>query len=306
MKGLRIQIYSERKRLQSGQKYNEKPSPSTHVRRNPNTTIKPSTGLLSPVSPVSNWPSPPHTTSSISTSPHEAYTPLNNESCNSFDNSFENTTQWGMLGSSAVNTFGDATLGLPPSAVPPTWDNGWMPEADPQRRLYLSVPLSVIQDELAIDEEQGDSGTLLRPSHVPTTWQNLTLIPSTVRSHHKPASGGPKRSRRSSRNSNSTTTCARKHSSLAKTSDKDRRRLFASHQRSPTSRQLRTTKPSDPPNQTTFPSASTDISKGNNRTSHNLVEKKYRTRLNGLFAALLSTIPKDVIAADVNGYTKGC
>jgi hypothetical protein len=35
------------------------------------------------------------------------------------------------------------------------------------------------------------------------------------------------------------------------------------------------------------------------------VEKKYRTRLNGPFVILLSTIPKDVIAAEVNGYTKG-
>jgi hypothetical protein len=187
-----------------------------------NTTIKPSTGLLSPVSLVSNWPSPPNTTPSISTSSHKAYTPLNNGSCNSFDNNFEDATQWDTLGSSAVNTFGDATVRLPPSAVPPTWDNGWMPEADPQSCLYLSVPLSAIQDELAIDEEQGDSGTLLRPSNIPMTWQNLTLIPSTVRSQHKPASGGSKKSRRSSRNSNSSTTCARKHSSLAKTSDRSR------------------------------------------------------------------------------------
>jgi len=41
------------------------------------------------------------------------------------------------------------------------------------------------------------------------------------------------------------------------------------------------------------------------RTSHNLVEKQYRTRLNGLFATLLSAIPKDVIAADANRYTTG-
>jgi len=101
------------------------------------------------------------------------------------------------------------------------------------------------------------------------------------------------------------TTCSGKDSSRAKTSDKDRRRLSASHQRSSTSRQLRTSKPSYPPHRTTFPSASTDTSKGNNRISHNLVEKRYRTRLNGLYAALLFTIPKDVIAADINGYTRG-
>jgi hypothetical protein len=36
-----------------------------------------------------------------------------------------------------------------------------------------------------------------------------------------------------------------------------------------------------------------------------LVEKQYRTRLNDHFAALLSIIPNDVIAADVNVYTRG-
>jgi hypothetical protein len=68
---------------------------------------------------------------------------------------------------------------------------------------------------------------------------------------------------------------AGKHSSRAKTSNKGRQRLFASHQRSSTSRQLRTTKLSYPPNRTTFPNASTETPKGNKRTSHNLVEKQY-------------------------------
>ncbi|KAG4440121.1 hypothetical protein IFR05_004379, partial [Cadophora sp. M221] len=269
-----------------------------------NRTTKPSTEWLLPASPVSTWPSPPSTTSSISTSSHEAYAPPNDESCSSFDNSF-NATQWSTLASSAVNTFGHATVQFPPSAVPPTWDNSWMPEADSQGRLYPSIPLFTIHDELTIDEEHEDTETLLQPSRVPTPWPNVTLTALTVRSQHKAASNGSKRSRRSSRNSKSMTTCAVKHPSRAETSDKDRRRLSASRQRSSTSRQLRTSKPSYPPNRTTFPSASTDTSKGNNKTSHNLVEKQYRTRLNGLFAAILSAIPEDVIAADLNGYTRG-
>jgi hypothetical protein len=92
---------------------------------NTNTTTKPSTEWLLPVSPVSTWPTPPHTTSSISTSSHKACTPLNDESCSFFDNSF-NATQWNTLASSAVNAVGDANI-----RSPPTWDNGWMPEADP-------------------------------------------------------------------------------------------------------------------------------------------------------------------------------
>lgn len=112
-----------------------------------------------------------------------------------------------------------------PIIVPSTWDNGRVPNADPQNRLYPSFPHST--------------------------------------------------------------------------------HLFAPHQRSSTSHQLRTTKPSYPHNRRTFPSASTDTSKGNKRKSHNLVEKQYHTRLNGLFTTLLSAIPNDVIAADINGYTTG-
>jgi hypothetical protein len=272
-------------------------------RLNTNTTTKPSTEWLLPASPVSTCPNPPYTASSIPTSSHEAYTPLHDESCSFFDNSL-NATQSSTLACSPVNTFGDATVRFQPSAVPPPWDIGRVPNADRQNSLYPSFPHTTIQDELAIDEEQEGIETLLQPSHVPTTWQNLTLTASTVRSQCKPASGGSKNSRRSSTNSKSTTTCAGKRSSRAKTSNKDRRRLFASHQQSSTSRQLRTTKPSHPPNRT-IPSARTDTSKRNKRRSHNLVEKQYRARLNGLFATLLSAIPKDAIAADVNGYTTG-
>jgi hypothetical protein len=140
-----------------------------------------------------------------------AYTPLHDKSCSFFDNSF-NATQWSTLACSAVNTFGDATVRFQPSAAPPTWDNGRVPNADLQNRLYS------IQEELAIDKEQEDIETLLQPSHVPTTRQNLTLTALTVRSQRKPASRGLKKSRRSSTNSKSTITCARTHSSRAKTS----------------------------------------------------------------------------------------
>jgi hypothetical protein len=129
---------------------------------NPHTATKPSTEWLVPVSLVPTWPSPPNTISSISTSSREAYTPLHDESWSSFDNSF-NATQWNTLASSAVNTFGDATVRFPPSAVLPTWDNGCVPDADPQNRPYPSVQLSTIQDELAIDEEQDVNETLLQP-----------------------------------------------------------------------------------------------------------------------------------------------
>ena len=42
----------------------------------------------------------------------------------------------------------------------------------------------------------------------------------------------------------------------------------------------------------------------NTKTSHNMVEKKYRNRLNGQFSTLLGVLPPDLVAAEVEGYVR--
>ncbi|KAH8679711.1 hypothetical protein BGZ60DRAFT_400501 [Tricladium varicosporioides] len=42
----------------------------------------------------------------------------------------------------------------------------------------------------------------------------------------------------------------------------------------------------------------------NPRTSHNIVEKRYRTRLNGQFSMLLEVLPPDWVSAEVGGYRR--
>lgn len=49
---------------------------------------------------------------------------------------------------------------------------------------------------------------------------------------------------------------------------------------------------------------STESTKGA-RTSHNLVEKQYRTRLNSHFSTLLGVLPQDVVGAEIDGYGGG-
>lgn len=38
------------------------------------------------------------------------------------------------------------------------------------------------------------------------------------------------------------------------------------------------------------------------RTSHNMVEKQYRNRLNGQFSTLLGVLPPDLVGVEVEGY----
>lgn len=42
----------------------------------------------------------------------------------------------------------------------------------------------------------------------------------------------------------------------------------------------------------------------NTKTSHNMVEKQYRNRLNGQFSTLLGVLPPDLVAAEVEGYVR--
>lgn len=42
----------------------------------------------------------------------------------------------------------------------------------------------------------------------------------------------------------------------------------------------------------------------NTKTSHNMVEKQYRGRLNGQFTTLLGVLPPDLVAAEVDGYLR--
>lgn len=61
-------------------------------------------------------------------------------------------------------------------------------------------------------------------------------------------------------------------------------------------------------NESTSPESSPSSSNAtvnNNRTSHNLVEKQYRTRLNDQFDFLLSSIPSDLVGDHMNGPERG-
>jgi hypothetical protein len=162
-------------------------------------------------------------------------------------------------------------------------------EADPQSPPHQHTPLLEIRNERAVNVKEGND-TLLEPSHAPITGQILTATALAVTSQDTVASGTYKEPRRSPRNSRT------------KTLDRGHRSASTSIQWPRTPRRLRSTQPpSRSMNQTTFSYTNSNTPKGSNRASHNLVEKQYRTRLNRQFGALLSAIPNDVIAADING-----
>jgi len=202
------------------------------------------------------------------------------------------------LSSSAVDAFGGAILLFPSDALQLTMKTNCLPEADPQTSPHQHAPISEIRDECAINvDEVNDALFELSP----ITGQILTATALAVTSQDTAASGTCKEPRRSPRNSKSATARAQTTFNRTKTLNRGHRSAPTSIQWPRTPRRLRSTQPpSHSTNQTTFSYTNSNTSKGSNRASHNLVEKQYRTRLKRQFGALLSAIPNDVIAADVN------
>ncbi|KAF4629032.1 hypothetical protein G7Y89_g9117 [Cudoniella acicularis] len=258
------------------------------------------TEWLSSLSDASSQSSAPCRASSITTPSFIAGSPTDD-----FQNYFKDDTTAALevnaLSSSAVDTIGGTILRFPSDARPLTRDTNCLPEADPQSPPHQHNPLLEIRTERAVNVKEGND-TLLEPSHAPIRGQILTATALGVTSQDTVASGTYKEPRRSPRNSKSAKTDAQTNFNRTKTLDRGHRSASTSIQWPRTPQRLRSTQPpSHSMNQTTFSYTNSNPPKGSNRASHNLVEKQYRTRLNRQFGALLSAIPNDVIAADVNG-----
>ncbi|KAH6667371.1 hypothetical protein B0J14DRAFT_602074 [Halenospora varia] len=205
------------------------------------------------------------------------------------------------LSSSTVDTSGGAILRFPSDALQLTWETNRLPEADPQSPPHQPIPLSKIRDECAVNVEE-DDGTLFEPSYAPVTGQILPATTLAITSQDAVASGACKEPRRSSRNSKSAIAHTQTNLNRTKRLNRSHCNRSISIQRPCTRRRVRSTEPpSHSTNQTTFSYTNSDTPKGSYRASHSLIEKQYRTRLNRQFGALLSAIPNDLIAADVNG-----
>jgi len=190
------------------------------------------------------------------------------------------------LSSPTMDTFENGYLDYQQSIPQSAWTPGWS-GLSTQASASSFLPLSMIYDpSIACDNEAGDETETGTSSYQPSE------IYESPQSPRKAAWGSSTHSRRTSSSSKSdrqSTRSKRRNSSTASETGS-----------TPKGHQLRSTKQGQRISYTES-DVKSDSMKGA-RTSHNLVEKQYRTRLNGQFSTLLNALPPEVIASEVDGY----
>ncbi len=149
------------------------------------------------------------------------------------------------------------------------------------------------------DEEEGDETERLQEINN-REYERQESISNTSSNGRKAAWGGNKHSRRSSSSS-----VAQQPSARSKEKQHKSPRPSKGHQ-------LRSTNTSQRINYRESTTASSSIQQNraeaaskSPRTSHNLVEKQYRTRLNGQFSTLLECLPPEMVGAEIDDYNRG-
>jgi hypothetical protein len=175
----------------------------------------------------------------------------------------------------------------PMSVATSNWKSNWTQGFDQQPDAFSCSPLALMSEHILPQEvEEEDQERIYGHSPSATT----ETIPQSPR---KPAWGSPKESRRNSNSSK-----PEKHSSRRK-----KEHGISSSKSSSKGHRLRSTKPGQRISYADECDPAPE-DKGA-KTSHNLVEKQYRNRLNGQFSTLLSSLPSDVVGAEVRGVGKG-
>jgi len=247
--------------------------------------------LSSPVLSIPDWSNDTQPGDAFSASPISSpgvSTPSNGDSWNVFDECLTESMDSSSLSSPTMDSFGNAVLVYPQNNSQTTWNSTWSPEINSQGSASSYLPLSMIHDpSTTCDDEAGDE-TETGMHHY-----QASEAYKSPQSPRKAAWGSPKHTRRSSGSSKPD-----RYSSRTKRRDSSTQSETGI---SPSKgHQLRSTKQGQRIAYTENDSKN-DTPKGA-RTSHNLVEKQYRTRLNGQFSTLLSSLPSDVVGNEVDGY----
>ncbi|KAE8440645.1 hypothetical protein EG329_006997 [Mollisiaceae sp. DMI_Dod_QoI] len=252
--------------------------------------------LSSPTLNIPDWPKDSQPTDVYTASPISSpgvSTPSNGDSWNAFDESFRKSNDPSPLTSPTMDSFDSSNSRYPPNPAQMMWNSTWSPAVDPRGPGSSYLPLSLIYDpSTACDYED------VEETEMPIYSYRLSGLDETPQSPRKAAWGNSKHTRRASESSKPD-----RHSSHSSHSSRTKRRNSSTRAEtgaSPKGHQLRSTKQGQ---RISYAENDTknDGLKGA-RTSHNLVEKQYRTRLNGQFSTLLSALPKDVVGTEVDGF----
>jgi hypothetical protein len=181
-----------------------------------------------------------------------------------------------------------------------TTATGWT-QANPQAVCISCVPHFLINDPLALMAQDEDDNS---DKTADTISSNVSSPPTLIRDNsplslRKAALSCSKEPRLPSK---STRHSSRIKENAPQPSTPRRKSLFSSLSSSSKGRQLRKhkTRPEIPV--TDDAGATESIPIRDSRSSHNMIEKQYRTRLNGQFSSLLDALPLDVVGAEIDGY----
>lgn len=174
-------------------------------------------------------------------------------------------------------------------------ENDWSNPSDGQLARQPFVGTQANAHAQQANSEEKDISSLLSSNGNPTRGSSMSLTSSAAVKPTRKAkwgdSSGPYKRKTTSRVQNSP-------------SDDDNGTSRQRGQRKRNSHQMRNGYLNKSSSPESSPSSS-NATANNNRTSHNLVEKQYRTRLNDQFDFLLSSIPSDLVGHHMNGPERG-
>jgi len=177
---------------------------------------------------------------------------------------------------------------------------GWT-QTNPQAASISCVPHSLINNPLASmaqdEDDNSDKTADTVSSHVsspPTSIRNSS--PLSLHNATSSCSKEPRLPSKSTRHS------SRIKENATQPSTSRRKSLFTSLSASTEGHQLRGHKTRSKIPVTDDAGTTESIRTRESRSSHNMIEKQYRTRLNGQFSSLLDALPLDVVGTEIDSY----
>jgi hypothetical protein len=252
----------------------------------------PNDWLESPVLDFPDWPADnqlndPYTTSPVSS-------PGERKSWNYFDDNPNEAVQQSSLTNPGSGFSGASTSSNAQSVSQSGWNPNWR-QPNSQTANISYVPLSLVHDPLAHGNENDNDEP--EPPVSPFTASTTFKSGGSTQLALKEEWGSSKGSKRHSASSKSG-----RRSSQVKDKDEQSSRKSSTSSNSK-GHQLRSTRGGHKIKYAGRKDSteSTKVS----RNSHNMVEKHYRTRLNGQFSTLLDALPPDVVGSEIEGYVRG-
>jgi hypothetical protein len=235
---------------------------------------------------IPDWPpADDHTYATSPLSSPAIYSPTNSNTWNYFDENYEKAIE---ATPPEKATFTNPMSDYPANVMQSSFNQSWTPDNDAQAPF---VSLSLVTDSSAPGIGGEEDPDVVYPYCASPT--------STANSPHTRRAGWGNHSRRSS-------TSSKPEKTITRSKDKEVSKNKKSGSTHSKGHKLRSTKMGQKVLYAEKKDEKEDASKGA-RNSHNMVEKQYRTRLNGQFSTLLGVLPPEVIGAETgdSGRTDG-